>query len=318
MPLAQLSCFVFDWEIALKLHFRQRDGASATAGKRACLTARDFLDEVRTTSQALGDAAATVDGTLHSPASPISTLPGAGTVDMPHEVRYFLQSPSQPLSGGVLHERETTARLHGTLHGRAFAGPKDSVAWALNALAEDLVSSLEARLKLVVEEAQEEEDGEAETGESGFPVDGPTSWPLPRRAHVDTGDGFSLCDYMSSGEGVSESAERLLELAGLQLPELPDSGLEELFGPEAIADASQPLEAADAGHQIPARQSDAAPGVSKPAGKGQGGPAMAVGLAVVAAVVAFAAAFFSRAHAQEEVAAATIVTVSDSDPLPTE
>lgn len=69
---------------------------------------------------------------------------------------------------------DATCTLRGTLHGRAFTGPKESLGWAIEALVDDLIGSLETRLRMAAEEQDEigeEDEEEGERDASALPLD---------------------------------------------------------------------------------------------------------------------------------------------------
>lgn len=92
----------------------------------------------------------------------------------------------------------------------------------------DLIASLRIRLSLLVDDISDE-------GESGgIALDTADAWALPQRAHVDIGGGISLCDHISEGENISDSADRLCELTGVQVmrrsrPIMPSTDLKALL-----------------------------------------------------------------------------------------
>ena len=79
-----------------------------------------------------------------------------------------------------MRKSDASGKLRGMLHGRAFASPRESVVWAVNALVEDLISSLETRLQMVVEEAEDGHEGDWTSGLStGEQVAAATAIPSP-------------------------------------------------------------------------------------------------------------------------------------------
>ncbi|KAG2485248.1 hypothetical protein HYH03_016034 [Edaphochlamys debaryana] len=127
------------------------------------------------------------------------------------------------------------ARLRGALQGLAFVGKRETAGRAAAELQADLVSSLTARMELLLEEAlrtadaaqgqQGAGDKAAAAAEPAHPLLSPASrlarggcdLALPRRVLLPwLGGQLALCDHLLEGEPADAAAERARELLALQ------------------------------------------------------------------------------------------------------
>lgn len=125
------------------------------------------------------------------------------------------------------------ARLRGAVQGVAFVGKREPAGKALAELRADLISSLKARLQLLLEEAERSgpHDG---AGGTDADIDGaPTDahpllappgglrdgcvLPLPRRVMLPWLGGLQLCDYLLDGEPADAATDRARVLLGVEL-----------------------------------------------------------------------------------------------------
>ncbi|DBB06564.1 TPA: hypothetical protein ACH3X1_012103 [Trebouxia sp. C0004] len=125
--------------------------------------------------------------------------------------------------------------LEGVLHGRAMVHKKDMLSTAVDLLKADLVSSLQTRLDILMAEAEEvSESNEAggarhailqSTSESSTYI----SLRLPTRVFFPVQDTLSFCDYLASGESMTDATCRLQPLLGKQ------ANLSQMQNPEGTA-----------------------------------------------------------------------------------
>ncbi|DBA67140.1 TPA: hypothetical protein ACH3X2_001463 [Trebouxia sp. C0005] len=112
--------------------------------------------------------------------------------------------------------------LEGVLHGRAMVHKKDMLSTAVDLLKADLVSSLQARLDIIMAEAEEalkstEAGGarhailQSTAGSSTY-----ITLRLPTRVFFLVQDTLSFCDYLASGESITDATCRLQPLLGKQ------------------------------------------------------------------------------------------------------
>ncbi|DBA99770.1 TPA: hypothetical protein ACH3X3_012314 [Trebouxia sp. C0006] len=128
--------------------------------------------------------------------------------------------------------------LEGVLHGRAVVHKKDTLSTAVDLLKADLVSSLQARLDIIMAEAEEVlESSEAggarhailqSTSESSTYI----SLRLPTRVFFPVQDTLSFCDYLASGESLADATCKLQSLLGKQ------ADLSQMQNPEGTGEAT--------------------------------------------------------------------------------
>ncbi|GLI61311.1 hypothetical protein VaNZ11_003666 [Volvox africanus] len=169
------------------------------------------------------------------------------------------QQPQSRGPGPGSHAVVGQARLSGCIQGLAFVNKRDHVGRALLDLKADILSSLSARLELLVEEAarvseqqqQEEEEGQQDTSSIKEPspvllhplLRSPTQLDrsggcdvaMPRRVVLPwLGGCLALCDYLLEGEPSDAAAERggeLLALKGCQVLEYEKTAVVMPAGP---------------------------------------------------------------------------------------
>lgn len=112
--------------------------------------------------------------------------------------------------------------LEGVMHGRAMVHKKDTLSTAVDLLKADLVSSLQARLDIIMAEA-EEVAGSSEADDARHAILQYTSESstyitlcLPTRVFFPVQDTLSFCDYLASGESMADATCRLQPLLGKQ------------------------------------------------------------------------------------------------------
>ncbi|KAG2430621.1 hypothetical protein HXX76_010139 [Chlamydomonas incerta] len=197
------------------------------------------------------DAIPTYDLTLLAPLpSALPPPPSAASASAGEEGAQLPAAPAAQVVAGVCGQ----ARLSGCLQGVAFVSKRDNVGRALAELKADLVTSLGARVDLLVEEAlrsaeaaaeaeAEAAQGEAAAAAARHPLlcsaaelgrEGGCEVALPRRVLLPwLGGGLALSDYLLEGEPAEAAAERAAELLALQ--------------GATVLEAEQPAAAAPAG-----------------------------------------------------------------------
>ena len=325
---AALTCFAAEWSVDVTLRLRAAGGGEG-GGEPARASKQELLRQLEPAFESIRSAVATVGGALPAANATVASLAGdGGSLASPHAVKLFAAAPLPPLPVATEEDEDededgdedgdgdrgaagsmadgprvpsqpfvASARLSGRVHARAFASPKEEVGAALRSLRADLVRTVEARVGLLLDELEEEEEdggGGSVPAPAGLPYDAAGAWALPMRAQVDVGGGLSLCDYVSSGEGCAECAERFSELLGVPVHEGSD------LGPEEIAVPLPPPAAA------PQHKAATAAGSSA-----EGGPAssslalpLAVGVGLLAVAAALAAMAFGGAEPPTPEAAA--------------
>ncbi|GIL49302.1 hypothetical protein Vafri_5676 [Volvox africanus] len=211
-------------------------------------------------SMPVGDALAGLESTGSGSGS---SAVGSGSLHTPNFDLIFLAPPRcQRLASDVLppppqreeqqpQQQQSTgpgpgsqaivgqARLRGCIQGLAFVSKRDQLGRALADLKADLLSSLSARLELLVEEAarvseqQQQEEGQQDTDSAKEPLpallhpllssatqldrSGGCDVAVPRRVVLPwLGGSLALCDYLLEGEPADAAAERAGELLALR------------------------------------------------------------------------------------------------------
>lgn len=215
---------------------------------------------------------------------------GAAKSDLVHEVDFFLRpSASASLDVGV-----GLLSIRGACQCRVYAHHKSTVGQALVALRHDALQSLQARLQLLSEDAEETAQGAPFALPTSMPF---YSWHLPRRVFVPllVGDGGrgapTVCDYLLAYEKEEDARARVQELLGVASTH---STLEERCpdAPEAtLAAASSGAPAAAAAAPGPAASSSSSTQAAKVAVASKSDSSLLVMLAVgaIGVGVAFAA-----------------------------
>ena len=188
----QLVCFSCDWAIDLTLALQPSPSSTHASQLSAQLGALEAT---------LAASFETIDGQRPFSGHTVAQLSRAvGTTVQPHRVEFFSPVPMAP---APVKGARALVRVVGVVHGRAFALLKADVAAVIDDLRRDLIQSLRARVPLLLDQlAEEDEETDNEDGgmadKQNFDLDKEASYALPRRVHIDVGDGLSLCDFLGS------------------------------------------------------------------------------------------------------------------------
>eukprot|EP01103_Thecamoeba_quadrilineata_P005880 TRINITY_DN15629_c0_g1_i1.p1 TRINITY_DN15629_c0_g1~~TRINITY_DN15629_c0_g1_i1.p1 ORF type:complete len:451 (-),score=92.15 TRINITY_DN15629_c0_g1_i1:36-1388(-) len=139
----------------------------------------------------------------------------------PHQVDFFLEKTVQHTNDENFMSNEHL-HLHGSLYGCAYLLKSSPSSEAIKAIANDIKGSLKSRVDLILENIENTETEQSQKEgkwilRKGGSLSAHKSLLLPTRVAVPFHPPIQLYDFLLPGEDLSNCAERLLAMAGIEV-----------------------------------------------------------------------------------------------------